>query len=443
MGEDLIAATAARGPVGADGVDDGLGALAHLDGFVEVDAALVVVAVGDEDDRLANGLLTARDVEQLVAAGSVDGVKQRGAAAGAHAVDAGLERVDVVGPILRDGGGNIESHHKGAIALGLEDLQQKLDGGLLLELKAGTNRGAGIDDDAYTQRQIDLLAERGDLFRRLLVVEQRKVALLQIWNVVAVLVGHGEDEIDFVDADAAGWARYQQASSAAGRGLLAGSRRLGGMGDCAGFCEAGAGAGLGCRRGGCCACMGERRASATARTRPNELFGHIAFYFTNDRHLAAGQSGYGGIDGAGSSGVIKAAAEMQSSSSGKGASSCRGLPVTGCVNSSGRRGGSCGRDGAVRVPSFGARHGRCSLRRGLIDKLGRRAVEGVADDRVADGSHVYADLVGTAGFDADANQGEFAESCIETAHDFVVRDGGACVLAEGAWSCGSVGGDRG
>lgn len=38
------------------------------------------------------------------------------------------------------------------------------------------------------------------------------------------------------------------------------------------------------------------------------------------------------------------------------------------------------------------------------------AVEGVADDRVVDGGHVDADLMGAAGFDADLDEGEFAEA---------------------------------
>ena len=51
---------------------------------------------------------------------------------------------------------------------------------MLLELKAGTNRCAGVNHNADAQRQIDLLAEVIDFRRRLLVVKQGKVTLLQI-----------------------------------------------------------------------------------------------------------------------------------------------------------------------------------------------------------------------------------------------------------------------
>ena len=48
--EDVVALVFAGADVGADGVDDGVGALAHLDGVGLLDAAVVVVAVGDEDE---------------------------------------------------------------------------------------------------------------------------------------------------------------------------------------------------------------------------------------------------------------------------------------------------------------------------------------------------------------------------------------------------------
>ena len=83
---------------------------------------------------------------------------------------------------------------------------------------------------------------------RLLVVEQRKVALLQVGDVVAVLVSDREDEVDFVDAEmkdsgcligrslsarslrGCGCGSLLRRSGGLGRGLL---RRRGGQGTCA------------------------------------------------------------------------------------------------------------------------------------------------------------------------------------------------------------------
>ena len=99
---------------------------------------------------------------------------------------------------------DVESHDEGAVVLCFEHLKQKLSGRLLLELEAGADGGAGVNHDADAQRKIDLLVKGVDLFRRLLVVEQGEVVLGQVGDVVSVLVGDREDEVDFVDADMKG-----------------------------------------------------------------------------------------------------------------------------------------------------------------------------------------------------------------------------------------------
>src|SRR5580698_2443174 len=124
-----------------------------------MDAALIVVAVGDEDHGFANWLLSARFVEKLVAAGGVDCVEQSGASTRTKAVDSCLEAIEIVGPVLRDRGGYIEAHDEGSIAFGLEDREQELRGRLLLKLKARADGGTGVNDDADAQGKIDLLAK--------------------------------------------------------------------------------------------------------------------------------------------------------------------------------------------------------------------------------------------------------------------------------------------
>ncbi len=160
--------------------------------------AYVVLAIGDQDHGLAHRLRAAFG-EQLVAACCVDGIEEGRATAGAYPVHAGLQGVDVVGPVLIDPGGFSKIHHEGAIAFCLEDLQQKFGRRLLLELEARADRGAGVDDDSHAQPQIDLLVEGVHFGRSLLVVEQGKVTLLEVGNIVAVLVGNGEDQVDLVD----------------------------------------------------------------------------------------------------------------------------------------------------------------------------------------------------------------------------------------------------
>ena len=80
---------------------------------------------------------------------------------------------------------------------------------------------------------------------------------------------------------------------------------------------------------------------------------------------------------------------------------------------------------------------KVELRREAGDDV-RGAVECVADDGVAEGLHVYANLMGTAGFDADFDEGEGAVGAGDSLEDVDVRDGGAAV-GGGEWSCGCGG----
>ena len=139
------------------------------------------------------------------------------------------------------------------------------------------------------------------------------------------------------------------------------------------------------------------------------------------------RSRYGGIDGVCS--TLFEAGQKFFKLAGEGSLQFKGLAVMGCVNASRaawrklrlslRR---CG----LGIATRGA--GGSGLRGDLISELRRSAVERVADDRVADGGHVDANLVGAAGFDADADQRELAETGVEAAHHFVVRDGGTGVV---------------
>src|ERR1700748_2643805 len=60
------------------------------------------------------------------------------------------------------------------------------------------------------------------------------------------------------------------------------------------------------------------------------------------------------------------------------------------------------------------------------------SVEGVADDGVAEGLQVDADLMGAAGFDADLDEGEGAVGAGDALEDVGGGDGGADTFAEGA-----------
>jgi len=217
--EDIVTLVFAWADVGADGVDDGVGALAHLDGVGLLDAGVVVVTVGDKDEGAADGggLL---EGEHLVFAGFVESVEEGGTAAGTELADALVEKVDVVGEVLGDVGFDVEALDEGAVVT-VEDLEEELDGRVLLELEALADGAGGVEHDADAQGEIGLLGEAEDGSRGAAVVEEAEVLALEAGDELAVLVGDGEDEIHFVDADddvssAGGWSLW------AGQGLVCG-----------------------------------------------------------------------------------------------------------------------------------------------------------------------------------------------------------------------------
>ena len=105
-------------------------------------------------------------------------------------------------------GSQIKADDKGLVVLPTDRLFQKLDSRFLLELEATAHRLAGVDQQTDLQGQIRLAAEAEDLFRRLAVVQNFEIVFLQILDVVAVLVGDGENQVDFVHGLAHGEDRF-------------------------------------------------------------------------------------------------------------------------------------------------------------------------------------------------------------------------------------------
>ncbi len=159
----------------------------------------------------------------------------------------------------------------------------------------------------------------------LLVVEQRKVALLQVGNVVPMLVGHREDEVDFIDAQLDG-GRVHIATCVGSWRVPPGCVRPG-------FA----------RRWPACGAAGllvvaprsaKRTANAAASTRPRNISVHSFFILP----IAPARShlSYLSLPACRVSAAVRAFQPLQklSSSAGSGASSSSSLPVLGCVNSS-------------------------------------------------------------------------------------------------------------
>src|SRR5882724_6326119 len=109
----------------ADRINEYFRALRHVDRFLAIHAALVVLAIGDQNDgpahRATGGLF-----HQFVATGEIDRVPQRGSAASLDHSYAGAELIYVPGKILRYVPGFVKGQHKSTVRLGTDDFKQKL-----------------------------------------------------------------------------------------------------------------------------------------------------------------------------------------------------------------------------------------------------------------------------------------------------------------------------
>src|SRR6516162_2821319 len=85
--ENFVSLPFGAADVGADGVDDGFGALSHLDGFFTRDVALVVVAITEQDDGPTNRL-SPGGLQKLIATGEIQRIIHSGAAARTEIVNA-------------------------------------------------------------------------------------------------------------------------------------------------------------------------------------------------------------------------------------------------------------------------------------------------------------------------------------------------------------------
>ena len=160
------------------------------------DLALVVFAVADHDDGPPHRMV-APFLAQLFAAGPVDGVIHRGSPAVAQASHSGFEQSHVVGELLRDLAVAAEAHDKSFVEIGPQGVLQETDRGFLLEIKAAVHRTAGIHQQAQLEGQIGLAAEVYDGLRRLVIVQDGEIALVQVAHELAAMVSGDEQHIDF------------------------------------------------------------------------------------------------------------------------------------------------------------------------------------------------------------------------------------------------------
>ena len=103
-----------------------------------------------------------------------------------------FSRSTLFGEALGDVGRDVEAFHKGAV-VEVQDLQQELDGGVLLELEALAD-GTDVSSMMPTRSgRLVCWVKRRTASGGRAVVEQAEVLALEAGDEAALLVGDGED----------------------------------------------------------------------------------------------------------------------------------------------------------------------------------------------------------------------------------------------------------
>src|SRR5262249_32618911 len=135
-------------------------------------------------------------------AGIVYGIVHGGEGARLQQVNANRKLLDVVGKVLCDPWTYIKANDKRLVILLPESLVEKRDGRFLFKREAFTHRLTGIYEQSDLHGKIRLAAEAEDLFGRLTIIQNLKILLFQVPDVVAVFVCDGEDQVNFAHGSA-------------------------------------------------------------------------------------------------------------------------------------------------------------------------------------------------------------------------------------------------
>src|SRR5580693_10397305 len=92
----------------------------------------------------------------------------------------------------------VKAHDEGLVKIWAHGVLQETDGGVLFEVKAPAHGTTGIDQKAKLNGQIGLAAKIYNGLRRLMVVEDRKVLLVEVAHELTMPVGRNEQHIAFI-----------------------------------------------------------------------------------------------------------------------------------------------------------------------------------------------------------------------------------------------------
>src|SRR5258708_16843499 len=136
--------------------------------------------------------------QEFFLAGVIYGVVQGRFAAVVQLVYAGRKQLHIVGKVLRKLGLAVESENERLVKSCANRALQKTRGGSLLKIKAVVHRTAHVKQQSKMHRQVSFPVEINNRLRRLVVVENCEVVLIEIADEFAVLVRRDEEHIDFI-----------------------------------------------------------------------------------------------------------------------------------------------------------------------------------------------------------------------------------------------------
>ena len=146
--------------------------------------ALLVVAVGENEDDVGVTFCAGRLSGNMVTAGAVEGVPE-GCAAEAGAVLVGDvgggadEQIVIAGPILLDLGFEVQAKDHGLIAIALKAVLATLRA-TMRGAKTPRARVAHVNDDGYAKGKIVVVSEEGDAGGGTLVVEEKEIGRCEV-----------------------------------------------------------------------------------------------------------------------------------------------------------------------------------------------------------------------------------------------------------------------
>src|ERR1017187_8214256 len=197
--EDLVAVGLDAGHVGGDGEDHNVGFERHFEGLIAGVLAAIIFAVGDYHNHPAE-VIAGLFPPQFVVAGDINGVVERGAAAGVEPADGGIQLIGVGSQLGNHFRVAVEAEHHGLVEVGAHGVFEKLAGGVLLKTKAFADAVAGIDEDAEAEGQVGFGSELLDDLR-MLVLKNLEIVLGEIGDEAALFVDDGEEHGDARDLD--------------------------------------------------------------------------------------------------------------------------------------------------------------------------------------------------------------------------------------------------